>query len=133
MALTGREISVWQSLQLRWWPRLATALTIIGLVDVTHQLIEWTAVIPEVALVYAEIRSFAFSLLPVQIPPEWHNSIVLGGILFGVTNIGFYRQTGKIFIIQAVRALVVWLGDSLRIGWEYMDTGVGFVDSLLRI
>ena len=93
------------------WPKLATALAVVGLIDLTHQLIEWAGLIHTIASEYTVVRTWIFSLLPFRIPPEWHDCIVLVCILFSVTNIGFYKKTGKIFPFQMLKSFVALLDD----------------------
>jgi hypothetical protein len=38
--------------------------------------------------------------IPVDIPPQWHDPLVLLGVVFSVSNVGYYRRTGKVFIVQ---------------------------------
>jgi hypothetical protein len=77
----------------RTWEKVATALAVIGLVDLTGQLIKWAAVIHWVVAKYAIVTAWLFGWLPFHIPPEWHDAIVLSSILLSVTNIGVYRET----------------------------------------
>jgi hypothetical protein len=77
------------------WEKIATVLAVIGLVDVTGQLIKWATVIHWIAEKYATVRVWLFGWLPFHIPPEWHDPIVSLLILFSVTNVGVYRRTGR--------------------------------------
>src|SRR5438477_12813699 len=86
------------------WSITATVLALIGLVDLTHQLVEWAAFIHEIAEKYAEVRGWCFNRLPFRIPQEWHNYVVLGFILLSVANVGYYRRTGYVLLYQLVRA-----------------------------
>jgi hypothetical protein len=81
------------SLLRRTWEKVATVLAVIGLVDLTGQLIKWAAVIHWVVTKYAIAKAWVFGWLPFHIPPEWHDTIVLASILLSVTNIGVYRET----------------------------------------
>jgi hypothetical protein len=80
--------------------KVSTVLALIGLVDLTSQLIKWAALIHWIASEYAICRTWLFGWLPFHIPPEWHNYIVLSVILFSVTNVGFYRQTGELYFVE---------------------------------
>jgi hypothetical protein len=77
----------------RTWEKVAVALAVIGLVDLSRQLFEWAAWIHWVATKYAIVKAWLFDWLPFHIPPEWHDPIVLFLILLSVTNIGVYRET----------------------------------------
>jgi hypothetical protein len=82
----------------RTWEKIATVLALIGLIDLTGQLIKWAGLIHWLAEKYAGVRAWLFSWLPFHIPPEWHDTIVLVLILFSVTNVGTYQSTGYTFI-----------------------------------
>ncbi len=79
----------------RGWEKIATVLAVIGLVDVSGQLIKWAALIHWIATKYAAVRNWLFGWLPWHIPPEWHDPIVLFLIFLSVTNIGVYQKTGR--------------------------------------
>src|SRR2546422_690415 len=85
------------------WSITATVLALIGLVDLTHQLVEWAAFIHEIAEKYAEVRGWCFNRLPFRIPKEWHDYVVLGFIFFSVGNVGYYRRTGHVFLYQILK------------------------------
>jgi hypothetical protein len=89
-------------LAARVWDKISIALTILGLIDVTGQVIKWAALVHRLAEIYGNWRDWLFRFLPFQVPPEWHNFVVIGAIIFSVTNIGFYRRTGKIFALQLI-------------------------------
>jgi len=95
VAIAGTEASTRPQTGLlrRTWEKVATALAVVGLVDLTGQLIKWAAVIHWVVAKYAIVKVWLFGWLPVHIPPEWHDAIVLASILLSVTNIGVYRET----------------------------------------
>jgi hypothetical protein len=78
----------------RSWEKIAIVLAVIGLVDVSSQLIKWAASIHWIATKYAIVRAWLFGWLPFHIPPEWHDPIVLFLIILSVTNVGVYRETG---------------------------------------
>jgi len=78
----------------RTWEKIATVLAVIGLIDVTGQLIHWAQLKHEIATQYAIVRAWLFSWLPFHIPPELHDPIVLFLILVSVTNIGIYKTYG---------------------------------------
>ena len=86
-----------------WWARIATFLAILGLIDVSHQLVEWAAVIHELVSGYVAIREEMFRWLPFHIPPDWHNYIFLTGVMLSVANVGYYRETGRIFAVVLLR------------------------------
>jgi hypothetical protein len=79
----------------RRWEKIATVLAVIGLVDLTGQLIKWAALIHWVAEKYAAIRTWAFSWLPFHIPPKWHDPIVLSLVTFSVLHVYVYQKTGR--------------------------------------
>jgi len=97
------------------WEKVATVLSLIGLVDLTSQLIKWAGLIHWLAVRYAGVRSWLFSWLPFHIPPEWHNYIVLLMIFLSVANVGFYKQTGKFYFFQALITPVVLLFGGLPV------------------
>jgi hypothetical protein len=88
------------------WSKAATILAIIGLVDLTHQLIEWAGIIHQIATKYAAVREALFAWLPFHVPHEWHNVIVIGTLLFSIINVGFYRSTGRLYIVEAFKLLL---------------------------
>jgi hypothetical protein len=95
----------------RGWEKMATVLAVIGLIDVSSQLIHWAKLIHEIAEKYAAARTWLFSWLPFHIPLELHDPIVLLLILFSVTNIGLYQGTGRsylVFIWALVVLVVLW-------------------------
>jgi hypothetical protein len=67
---------------------------VIGLADLSGQLIKWAAVIHWIVTKYAIVRAWLFGWLPFHIPLEWHDPIVLFLILLSVTNMALYRETG---------------------------------------
>jgi hypothetical protein len=81
-------------------------LAVIGLVDLTRQLIEWTEVIHQIAIKYAEVREVLFAWIPFYIPHEWHNPIVLITVFFSVINAGVYQRTGQFYTIQLMKRFV---------------------------
>ena len=91
-----------------WWDKVATVLALISLVDLTSQLIKWAALIHSIATQYAAARTWLFGLLPFHIPPEWHDYIVLLAIFFSVANVGFYRQTGEIYLLRLGVIPLLW-------------------------
>jgi hypothetical protein len=87
----------------RWrsaWEKLATALAVISLVDLSGQLIKWAALIHWIVERYAIVRNWLFGWLPFHVPPEWRNYIVLFLAVFSVTNLGFYQRTGRTYAKQ---------------------------------
>jgi hypothetical protein len=78
----------------RTWEKAATILAVIGLIDLSSQLIHWAALIHWIVTKYAAVRTCLFGWLPFHIPPDWHDPIVLFSILLSVTNVGIYRETG---------------------------------------
>jgi len=88
----------------RTWERVATVLAVIGLIDVSSQLIHWAALIHWVVTNYAIVRTWLFGWLPFHIHLEWHDPIVLFLIFLSVTNVGYYRRTGHT-IVEVLRLL----------------------------
>jgi hypothetical protein len=88
------------------WSKAATILAIIGLVDLTHQLIEWAEAIHQIATKYATVSEALFAWLPFHVPHEWHNVIVLGAVFCSVINVGYYQNTGKLYVIESCKALL---------------------------
>jgi hypothetical protein len=82
----------------RTWEKIATVLALIGLIDLTGQLIKWAGLIHWVAEKYAAVKAWLFSWLPLHIPPEWHDPIVLFLIFFSLTNIAVYRKIQVSFL-----------------------------------
>jgi hypothetical protein len=80
------------------WEKVATVLAVIGLIDVSSQLIKWASLIHWVAEHYAAVRTWLFGWLPFHIPKEWHDPIVLLLIFFSVVNVGVYQRTGHTII-----------------------------------
>src|SRR5258708_19274290 len=78
----------------RTWEKVAIVLAVIGLVDLSRQLIEWAALVHWIVTKYAIVKIWLFGWLPFHIPPEWHDPIVLLSLLLSVTNVGVYRETG---------------------------------------
>ena len=97
------------------WEKVATVLSLIGLVDLTSQLIKWAAVVHWLAVRYAGVRAWLFSWLPFHIPPEWHDYIVLLTIFLSVANVGFYKQTGKLYLFQALITPVLLLFGAISV------------------
>jgi hypothetical protein len=79
----------------RTWEKFATVLAVIGLIDLTRQLVQWAELVHWIATQYAIVRSWLFGWLPFHIPPEWHDPIALFSILLSVTNVGVYRETRR--------------------------------------
>jgi len=98
----------WRNRISKVWEKAAAVLTVIGLVDVTKQLIEWAELIHKVAQWYARARAWLFAWLPIHIPPEWHDYIVLSAILLSVINIGYYQRKHKLYVL----ALQNWVNDT---------------------
>jgi hypothetical protein len=95
----------WLSKARRHWDKIASVLAIIGLCDLTSQLVKWVAGIHWVVSHYAVAKAWVFSWAPFHIPPEWHDVIVLFLILFSVTNIGFYQRIGRSYTGELARSL----------------------------
>jgi hypothetical protein len=91
----------------RSWEKVATVIAVIGLIDLSGQLIKWAALIHWIAEHYAAVRTWLFGWLPWHIPPEWHDPIVLFLILFSVTNVGLYRRK-RYTIVLYFRNNWVW-------------------------
>jgi hypothetical protein len=97
----------------RAWERVATVLAVIGLIDVSSQLIHWAKLIHEIAEKYAIVRSWLFGWLPFHIPPEWHDPIVLFLIFFSVTNLGYYQTTKNLFMLFIVKYINTGIWDDI--------------------
>jgi hypothetical protein len=101
----------------RTWEKIATVLAVIGLIDVSKQLIEWAEWVHWIATQYAIVRTWLFGWLPFHVPPELHDPIVLFLIFFSVTNVGLYRKTGFAIIsrvrVDIWRVLPRFVGASL--------------------
>jgi hypothetical protein len=96
------------SIILSLWPTAATIVAIIGLVDLTHQLIEWAEIVHWIAVKYAVVRSTCFAWVPlIRVPPAWQDLIVLTSILLSVSNVGYYQKTGKFFLPRLILAVLV--------------------------
>jgi DNA-binding transcriptional MocR family regulator len=77
------ERNDWLGQRLRnTWEKVATVLAVIGLIDVSGQLIHWAELIHWIAEHYAAVRTWLFGWLPFHIPVEWHDPIVLFFIFF---------------------------------------------------
>jgi len=96
------------------------ALAVIGLIDVSQQLIDWAAFIHRIVEKYAIVRAWLFGWLPFHIPPEWHDPIVLLLIFFSVTNAGIYRRTKGTYMSYIIK------NSALAGGWSAL-TIVGFI------
>jgi hypothetical protein len=94
---------------LRCWSIASTGLAVIGLIDLTQQLIEWARVIHYIASKYATTREWFFALFPFRLPVSWHNNIVLLSLVLSVVNIGFFRRTRRIFLLTLLQAIVYFL------------------------
>ena len=87
------------------WEKLATALAVISLVDLSGQVIKWAALIHWIVEGYVVVRNWLFGWLPFHVPPEWRNYIVLFFVLFSVTNVGFYKRIGRTYVTQLILML----------------------------
>jgi hypothetical protein len=106
MATADTEASTASAGSLRrGWEKIATVLAVIGLVDVTGQLIKWAALIHWITEKYAIARAWLFGWLPWHIPPEWHDPIVLFLIFFSLTNVGVYRKSEHTIVSHILRNL----------------------------
>ena len=94
----------------RTWEKVATVLAVIGLADLSGQLIKWAAAIHWIITKYAIVRAWLFGWLPFHIPPEWHDPIVLFIILFSVTNVGVYRSTQHTFVFHFFKEMSKFSG-----------------------
>jgi hypothetical protein len=91
------------------WHSGTIALALIGLVNLTDQRITWADVINKPVEKYATLRTELFDWvhhwIPLDIPAEWHNTILLLGVVFSVSNVGYRRRTGKVFVVQTLMLL----------------------------
>jgi hypothetical protein len=99
--------SIIKELLGRVWDKISLALTVLGLIDVTSQLVEWAEFIHWIVQKYKIWRDWLFYFLPFHIPEEWRNYVVILGLAFSVTNIGYYKRTGKLYILQLITMLCV--------------------------
>ncbi len=76
----------------RSWDKIATVIAVIGLIDLSSQVIKWAKLVHEIAEMYAAVRTSLFGWLPRHITPEWQDAIVLFLIFFSLTNVGLYRR-----------------------------------------
>jgi hypothetical protein len=97
----------------RTWEKIATVLAVIGLIDLSSQLIHWAALIHWVATKYAIVRAWLFGWLPFHIAPEWHDPIVLFLIFFSVTNLGYYQKTKRMFMLFIVKYINTGIWDDI--------------------
>jgi hypothetical protein len=88
----------------RAWEKIATGLAVIGLIDLTGQLIKWAAAVHWLVEKYRIVKVWLFGWMPFYIPPEWHDYVLLFCVMFSVVNVGFYRRTGKPFIPKLIRS-----------------------------
>jgi len=80
------------------WEKVATVIAVIGLIDVSGQLIKWAAVVHWIAEHYADMRTWLFGWLPFHISSGWQNSIVLCSSYLTAMNVGLYRKTKRTII-----------------------------------
>jgi len=80
------------------WNLLAVPIGLICLVTLTKHLIEWSPLIDFVAEKYATWMTWVFRRSPIRIRSGWNDYIVLVCVVFLITNVGYYRRTGKLFI-----------------------------------
>lgn len=92
-----------------WWRKIASVLAILSLADVFGQVIKWASLINWLVGKYALMKQWLFSLIPLHIPPEWHNTIVLFMIVTCVTNIGYYQQTGRLYVVHLTKTVAALL------------------------
>lgn len=86
-----------------WWKKVATFLTILGLADFFSQSVKWANAIHWLVSHYASAKLWLFSWLPLHVPAEWHDVIIITLITFSITNIGFHQKTGKTYAAHLVR------------------------------
>ncbi|MGA8612692.1 MAG: hypothetical protein WB760_13550 [Xanthobacteraceae bacterium] len=80
------------------WNLIAVPLALIVLVNLTGRFIEWVPLIDLVSEKYATWTILVFSRSPIHIRSEWYDYIVLLCVVFIITNVGYYRRIGKLFI-----------------------------------
>ena len=90
------------------WEWVCGVLALIGVVDVTSQLIKWAALIHWIVEKYAAVRVWLFGWLPFHVPPELRDYILLFLIFMSVTNVGFYQRTGRMYVKQLFLMLTSW-------------------------
>ncbi|MGP0091280.1 MAG: hypothetical protein ACLPKB_15190 [Xanthobacteraceae bacterium] len=86
----------------RYWEKIATALSVVSLVDLSEQFIKWAKHIHWVVENYKVAKVWLFGWLPFHIPPDWHDFIILFCIFFSVTNVGLYKRTGRTYISYVI-------------------------------
>jgi hypothetical protein len=117
----------------RTWEKVGTVLAVIGLVDVTGQLIKWATVIHWIAERYATARTWLFGWLPFHIPPERHDSIVLLLIFFSVTNLGSYQSAGYTFVDWLRVLLKGFNVETIEDRWYYIFYAASFTTALVVV
>jgi hypothetical protein len=106
---------------------------VIGLIDLSSQLIKWAAWVHWITEKYTIVRAWLFGWLPWRIPPEWHDPIVLFLFIFSVANAGVYHETNRSFLFHFFRklwlpvaatsmAFVLWVLPRLLTGAEDIST-----------
>lgn len=88
----------WEKIR-RYWEKVAVIIGVLGLADLFHDIVQWAAAIHLVIAKYHAIKVWLFGWLPFHIPPQLHDIIILSLVLFSVTNVGFYKRTGRSILV----------------------------------
>jgi hypothetical protein len=77
---------------------IAIPLALIVLVNLTGRFIEWAPFIDWLTQQYTTWIAWAFSRSPMHIRSWWHDYLVFLCVVFIITNTGYFRRTGKLFL-----------------------------------
>jgi hypothetical protein len=94
----------------RAWPYIGTVMTVLGLVDLTHQLIEWAQLIHLATMKYVAIREWIFEWMPLRVPTIWRNVIIMGAVTITTASIGYKRKTDNVLPQQVLlfATYIIW-------------------------
>jgi hypothetical protein len=103
--IMAQELTVHEAKTWSWgdflrgpWNLIAVPLALIVLVNLTGRFIEWVPLIDWVSEKYGTWMILIFSRSPIGIRSEWNDYIVFLCLVFIITNVGYYRRAGKLFI-----------------------------------
>jgi hypothetical protein len=101
----AQELAVHEAKTWSWrdfvrgpWNLIAVPLALIVLVNWTGRFIDWVPLIDWVSEKYATSMMLVFSRLPIRIRSDWNDYIVFLCVVFIITNVGYRRRTGKLFV-----------------------------------
>jgi hypothetical protein len=80
------------------WSLLAVPISLICLVALTERLVQWAPLIDWVAEKYSAGMAMVLVRSPIHIASEWNDYIILSCVVFVITNVGYHRRTGKLFL-----------------------------------